>query len=117
MTEQKLKSACEFFARIECANNCDGQCLPRDCPCFVYAERGWVCTWFLNAVVPLNQALQAFVNQKMTESPKTGRRCTVCGKAFIPGSNRQRYCPECAQEAARVKHAKRSREYRARNDA
>ena len=47
MTEQKLKSACEFFARIECANNCDGQCLPRDCPCFVYAERGWVCTWLL----------------------------------------------------------------------
>ena len=54
----------------------------------------------------------------VTEVPAdAGKICTVCGKRFIPGSNRQQYCPDCSREAARVKHAKRSRAYRERNGA
>lgn len=116
MDDPRLKKACLAFARAECANNCDGQCIPQDAPCCAYVPDCGVCAWFLNAVLPLNQALQTFVNQKMTESPKTGMRCTVCGKTFIPGSNRQRYCLECAREANRIANARRVRKHRAGHD-
>ncbi len=113
MDDAKLKKACLALAKAECANYYDGQCVPKDCPCFVYEPRGWVCTWFFNAVLPLDQELQVFVNQKMTESPKTGKQCAVCGKRFIPTSNRQNYCRDCVKEAYRIANARRVRKHRA----
>ena len=117
MNDPKLKKACLAFAKAECANNYDGNCCPQDTQCFAFSLGCGFCTWFLNAVLPLNPVLQSAVMEKMGETPSAGKLCAVCGKPYIPGSNRQRYCPECAKEAARVKHAKRSREYRERNGA
>lgn len=115
MTDNKLKRACNAFAEKECANNFDGWCVPKDCPCFVYEPNGWVCTWFLNAVVPLNDVLQASIMRKLGEATKDSKKCDCCGNAFIPASNRQRYCADCAKEIYRIANARRVRKYRSRH--
>ena len=117
MDEPRLKKLCLTVAKADCANNCDGQCIPQGAPCCAYVPDCGVCAWFLNAVLPLDKPLLAAVKEKMGEGPALGKKCTVCGKLIVFASNRQRYCSDCAREAVRVKHAKRSREYRARNDA
>ena len=33
------------------------------------------------------------------------RRCAVCGAAFVPGSNRAKYCPRCAVKRRQEKEA------------
>lgn len=38
--------------------------------------------------------------------------CAQCGKSFQPGSNRAKYCPECAVKAEKENHRKRQRQYR-----
>ena len=40
------------------------------------------------------------------------RRCAVCGALFTPGSNRAKYCPECAARMKRINAAKRKRKQR-----
>ena len=113
MDSPKLKKACLAFAKAECANCHDGQCIPQDVPCCAYIPDCGVCTWFLNAVLPLDKPLLAAVKGKMGDAPAAGKKCTVCGKVFIPGSNRQRYCPDCAREAKRAANARRVRNHRA----
>ena len=41
------------------------------------------------------------------------KRCAVCGALFTPGSNRAKYCPECAGRMRRIKDAQRKRKQRA----
>ena len=41
-------------------------------------------------------------------------RCAVCGVLFTPGSNRAKYCPECAGRMKRIKAAQRKRKQRAK---
>ena len=41
------------------------------------------------------------------------KRCALCGKAFLPGSNRAKYCNDCrviAQRRQKAEYAKRRRE-------
>ena len=41
------------------------------------------------------------------------KRCALCGKAFLPGSNRAKYCDDCkaiAQRRQKAEYAKRRRE-------
>ena len=40
------------------------------------------------------------------------KKCAVCGALFTPGSNRAKYCPECAARMKRVNAAKRKRKQR-----
>ena len=43
----------------------------------------------------------------------TMKRCALCGKAFLPGSNRAKYCDDCkiiAQRRQKAEYAKRRRE-------
>ena len=42
------------------------------------------------------------------------KRCAVCGALFTPGSNRAKYCPECAGRMKRIKAAQRKRKQRAK---
>ena len=42
------------------------------------------------------------------------KRCAVCGALFTPGSNRAKYCPECARRMKRIKAAQRKRKQRAK---
>ena len=118
MDDHKLHMACLSYAKAVCSYNDGGWCIPQDVPCFAFSLGCGFCTRFLNAVLPTNPVLQTAVQARMAEVPAdAGKICTVCGKRFIPGSNRQQYCPDCSREAARVKHAKRSRAYRERNGA
>ena len=41
------------------------------------------------------------------------KRCAICGRAFLPGSNRAKYCDDCraiAQRRQKAEYAKRRRE-------
>ena len=40
------------------------------------------------------------------------KKCAVCRALFIPGSNRAKYCPECAARMKRINAAKRKRKQR-----
>ena len=40
------------------------------------------------------------------------KRCAVCRALFTPGSNRAKYCPECAARMKRINAAKRKRKQR-----
>ena len=40
------------------------------------------------------------------------KKCSVCGALFTPGSNRAKYCPECAARMKRINAAKRKRKQR-----
>ena len=40
------------------------------------------------------------------------KKCAVCGALFTPGSNRAKYCPECAARMKRINAAKRKRKQR-----
>ena len=37
------------------------------------------------------------------------KKCSVCRALFTPGSNRAKYCPECAARMKRINAAKRKR--------
>ena len=40
------------------------------------------------------------------------KRCAVCGAAFVPKSNRGKYCPGCAGRMKKIKAAERKRKQR-----
>ena len=42
------------------------------------------------------------------------KRCEVCGAAFVPKSNRGKYCPDCAGRMKKLKAAERKRKQRQR---
>ncbi|MBQ4074549.1 MAG: cysteine-rich VLP protein [Clostridia bacterium] len=113
MTEKALQKRCIQYARQECANDCDGQCIPQDCPCFAYECHGWVCTYFLNAVLPMNPGLNALVRAKMEHAAeqkgKMEKPCALCHQPFYPVSNRSRYCEKCRILMKRKKNAERQR--------
>ena len=69
------------------------------------------CNYFRDAVWPLDKS----VPYEVTDKEET-RKCKSCGKAFVPGSNRAKYCPECAKWEARKKHSARQQKYRAKSD-
>lgn len=101
--------------RKQCCNCDSGSCLLLDngyepCPCPQLITRSLLCKWFLNAVLPGDKPLyDEIVLQK-------GKKlCAECGRAFIPASNRSKYCPDCAVSVRRRKEAERQRNlYRAR---
>ena len=50
-----------------------------------------LCRWFRAAVLPLDRELETALFHRLD-----AKRCAVCGALFTPGSNRAKYCPECA---------------------
>lgn len=65
-----------------------------------------VCKWFMNGVLPDRPELY----QEIVLG-KSGKRCVECGKEFIPGSNRAKYCPDCS---VRIRHQKEKERQRNR---
>ena len=61
-------------------------------------------TRFRAAVLPLDRELETALFHRLD-----AKRCAVCGTLFIPGSNRAKYCPECAVQVRRCKEAERQR--------
>ena len=61
-------------------------------------------TRFRVAVLPLDGELAAALLYRGSR-----KRCAVCGAAFVPKSNRGKYCTGCAARVRRRKEAERQR--------
>ena len=92
----------------ECCNYDGGNCLALDdgeeCVCVQSISYSLLCQWFRAAVLPLDRELETALFHRLD-----AKRCAVCGTLFTPGSNRAKYCPECAVQVRRRKEAERQR--------
>ena len=97
----------------ECCNYDGGNCIALDngeeCVCVQSISYSLLCRWFRAAVLPLDRELETALFHRLD-----AKRCAVCGALFIPGSNRAKYCPECAGRMKRIKAAQRKRKQRAK---
>ena len=111
------------LATKECANWCDGYCIPEDRPCHVInpaystVHDGCIdCDWFVQAVLPQRHELRsAYWHEIFREEGQASwgwKECSRCGKLFVPGSNRQQYCKECGVAASRAPNRERQRRFR-----
>ena len=92
----------------ECCNYDNGQCMVLDegdgCVCVQSISHSLLCRWFRAAVLPLDHQLETALYHRLES-----RRCSECGTLFLPGSNRAKYCKECAARVRRRKEAERQR--------
>ena len=74
----------------ECCNYINGNCIALDdgeeCVCVQSISYSLLCRWFRATVLPQDKELETAL--------------------FIPGSNRAKYCPECAARMKRINAAK-----------
>ena len=95
----------------ECCNYEGGNCLALDngdpCVCVQSISRSVLCKWFRAAVLPLDAALYAALFPR-----RSAKRCIECKVLFVPGSNRAKYCPDCAKRMKRLRAAERKRKQR-----
>ena len=91
----------------QCCNYDGRECIALDdgagCPCVQTISYSLLCRWFRNAVLPLDPVLEL---RLLGGVPK---RCASCGKAFVPGSNRAKYCPACGKVHQRKMDAQKHR--------
>ena len=95
-----------------CCNYDQGNCLLLDdgeeCVCPQSISYSLICRWFRAAVLPLDGELCA------TLLPQRDMKiCAECRGLFRPGSNRAKYCPDCAPIVHRRQTAARERRRRA----
>ena len=97
----------------ECCNYDGGNCIALDdgeeCVCVQSISYSLLCRWFRAAVLPQDKELETALFHRLD-----AKRCAVCGALFTPGSNRAKYCPECAGRMKRIKAAQRKRKQRAK---
>ena len=95
----------------ECCNYDNGQCMLLDegdgCVCVQSISHSLLCRWFRAAVLPLDHQLETALYHRLES-----RRCSECGALFLPGSNRAKYCRECAVRMKRKHAAERKRKQR-----
>ena len=77
------------------------------CVCVQSISFSLMCHWFRVAVLPLDGELAAALLYRGSR-----KRCAVCGAAFVPKSNRGKYCPGCAGRIKKIKAAERKRKQR-----
>ena len=101
--------------RRTCCNYSNGNCIVLDdgdeCVCVQSISYSVCCTWFRRAVLPQDEALDAEIFK--SDSVK---RCEHCGKAFVPGSNRAKYCKDCARQIHRRQKNRSERKRRNKMD-
>jgi len=96
----------------ECCNYENGQCLILGSTCVQSISYSLLCNWFREAVLPLDRELADRVLHNSAL-----KSCVICGKRFLPGSNRAKYCPVCsALERRRKEAARQRRRYAAMRD-
>ena len=91
----------------ECCNNDGGNCLLLDDCCAQSISRSLICKYFRAAVLPLDRELEAALLHR-----EDCKRCCQCGAMFLPGSNRAKYCPDCAAKVHRRQKAESERRRR-----
>ena len=72
--------------------------------CAQSISRTLLCNWFKEAVLPLDKELSATLLHK-----HKAKQCIICGKSFIAGSNRAKYCFDCSVMERKRKEAARQR--------
>ena len=97
-----------------CNNDC-GNCLLLEdgepCVCVQSISYSLLCRYFREAVLPADRQLC----EQITRSGETDlKRCAVCGSTFAAGSNRAKYCPDCAAKIRRRQKAQSERNRRLR---
>ena len=96
----------------ECCNYDHGNCIALDdgeqCVCVQSISYSLLCKWFRMAVLPLDKGLEIALlfRDEM-------KRCIICGQPFRPGSNRAKYCTDCAAQAHRQQKTASERQRRA----
>ena len=63
--------------------------------------------WFRTAILPQDKELETALFHRMN-----AKKCAVCEALFTPGSNRAKYCPECAARMKRINAARCKRKQR-----
>lgn len=112
MTPAQQRRA-KALIRQSCCSYEDGNCLEQDDgdthTCTQSISYSVCCKWFRYAVLPQDETLEAEIFRD-----RDTKRCAVCGQAFIPKSNRAKYCPDCA---ARVHRRQKTESERKRRSA
>ena len=95
----------------ECCNYINGNCIALDdgeeCVCVQSISYSLLCRWFRTAILPQDKKLETALFHRMN-----AKKCAVCEALFTPGSNRAKYCPECAARMKRINAAKCKRKQR-----
>ncbi len=110
MTPTQRKQA-NALIRRECCCYEDGNCMFLDdgdihaCPQTI--SFSVCCKWFRWSVLPQIGTLEAEVFRD-----KELKRCAVCGRVFVPKSNRAKYCPDCAARVHRRQKTESERKRR-----
>ncbi len=106
MSPSQRKRANALIHRL-CCNCLDGQCIILDCECPQRISYSVCCKHFRHCVLLQDKSLFA----EVIEADKK-KKCTICGKSFVPKSNRAKYCSNCAVTERKKKKAKNERKYR-----
>ena len=116
MTPAQLKRARKLI-RAECCNYDwkNNECFALDegdgCVCVQSISFSLLCRWFQEAVLPLDPMLESEIFQLENQ-----KLCPYCRQPFVPGGNRQAYCPSCYKKIRRKKKAENERKRRTRVD-
>ena len=101
------------LVRRTCCNCRKGNCLLLDdgepCVCPQTISYSLLCRYFLNAVLPAEKELYADIFKQRIY------HCAVCGTAFVPNSNRQKYCQSCSKKVHRRQKNESARKRKADN--
>lgn len=95
----KQKKKIRSLIRRECCNYdaTHDVCLAlNDSTCPQMISNQILCRWFNHAVLPAEETLFAEI---IRDTPR--KHCASCGKEFVPGSNRARYCLQCRRKVHR----------------
>ena len=107
------RSRCNRLIKRLCANYADGNCLPLDdgdgCVCVQMISLSLICKYFRDAVLPVDKGLYADIFKQRTY------HCAECGAAFVPNSNRQKYCSSCSKKVHRRQKNESARKRKADN--
>ena len=107
--EQRKKA--RAMIRESCCNYENGNCILLDDLCAQIISCSICCRWFRWAVLPQDALLETI----LTGNAET-KQCVVCGKLFVPKSNRAKYCHDCARSAHRRQKTESERRRRSRMD-
>ena len=108
MTDAQHRSANALIHKL-CCNYIDGQCVILDCECPQSILYSVCCKWFRQAILPQDKSL--FVE---LIKPENKKKCIICGKTFVPKSNRSKYCFDCGVKERNRRKALNERKYRER---
>ena len=99
MTPHQRKSANALIHKF-CCNYCYGQCVALDCECVQMISYSVCCKWFRHCVLQQDKSLFAEIVH-----PQQSKHCVICGKSFVPKSNRGKYCEKCSKSERKRKKA------------